>query len=161
MRKRDTPWLVEAAVDWIEDHLWALDGAAHVFEYGSGVSTDWLEARCLLLNSVEHDHMYGSIPKGNKPLLRERPYHNAIDEGQVTSYDMILVDGRDRVLCIEAAIPYLKGGGLLVLDNSERPRYAPGVKLMDTWNCIHFEQRRPDRWGYTYPGWRTSIFTKP
>ena len=37
--------------------------------------------------------------------------------------DVIAVDGRDRVNCVKHAMPKLKPGGVLVLDDSHRPRY--------------------------------------
>lgn len=46
------------------------------------------------------------------------------------SFDVISVDGGARNSCIKEAIPKLKPGGLLILDNSERPRYAQGVALI-------------------------------
>lgn len=46
-----------------------------------------------------------------------------------TSLDLVIIDGRARVSCALNAIPKLKSGGILMLDNSERNRYA---KIHDT-----------------------------
>ncbi len=43
-------------------------------------------------------------------------------------FDLVLVDGRARTSCIAQAIPKVKSGGLLVVDNAERPYYLPAFK---------------------------------
>lgn len=47
-------------------------------------------------------------------------YARAIDPFGADEFDVILVDGRARTSCIVQAIPHLKTGGLLVVDNAER-----------------------------------------
>ena len=41
--------------------------------------------------------------------------------------DLVVVDGRARGACLEAAARRLAPGGLVLLDDSQRPRYAPAV----------------------------------
>lgn len=48
-------------------------------------------------------------------------------------FDFIFIDGRARVECTLNAIPRLKEGGVLVLDNSDRKRYAPVFKVLEDW----------------------------
>lgn len=50
-------------------------------------------------------------------------YARTIDQYPTAYFDLILVDGRARPSCIKQAIPHLKKGGLLVIDNTERPHY--------------------------------------
>ncbi len=50
-------------------------------------------------------------------------YARTIDPFPTEYFDLILVDGRARPSCIQQAIPSLKKGGLLVVDNTERPHY--------------------------------------
>lgn len=52
-------------------------------------------------------------------------------------FDFIMVDGRARVECCLNAIPKLKSGGIFVLDNSDRPRYRPVFKVLDSWKKVH------------------------
>lgn len=52
-------------------------------------------------------------------------------------FDFIMVDGRARVECCLNAIPKLKRGGIFVLDNSDRDRYAPVFKVLSSWPMIH------------------------
>lgn len=65
-----------------------------------------------------------------------REYFSLIDQYPDNSFDLILIDGRARVKCGKHAIPKLKKGGLLVLDNSERPRYEGLKKTLKSWPCI-------------------------
>ena len=43
-------------------------------------------------------------------------------------FDLILVDGRDRVNCFYASCGFLKRGGHVILHDSERPRYSEAKK---------------------------------
>ncbi len=50
-------------------------------------------------------------------------YFRAIDDCEDASIDFIIVDGRARPECVFSSYKKLKKGGLMILDNSERPRY--------------------------------------
>lgn len=60
-------------------------------------------------------------------------YHNyaaAIDAYPENYFDIVLVDGRSRPSCMKHAIPKIKKGGLLILDNSDRDYYLTFFKTM-------------------------------
>lgn len=76
-------------------------------------------------------------------------------------FDIILVDGRNRVKCIKVCMDYVKPGGILILDNSERHYYKPGIDLLKDWHRFDTYQPLPDKYGFTYPHWQTTFFTKP
>jgi hypothetical protein len=78
-------------------------------------------------------------------------YQKAIKEEQVKAYkdyygyinrfpdgyfDFIMVDGRARVQCGMHALSKLKQGGMLVLDNAERPRYQPLHNALRSWPSV-------------------------
>ena len=47
-------------------------------------------------------------------------------------FDIVLVDGRARSACIRYALPKVRTeGGILILDNAERPRYEQARELLD------------------------------
>ncbi len=71
-------------------------------------------------------------------------YAKTIDHYPEATFDLILVDGRSRPACVQAAIPHLKSGGLLVLDNAERPYYTAAFKQVfaDQFEVI-MDQRFP------------------
>lgn len=54
-------------------------------------------------------------------------YASAIDAYPDNYFGCVLVDGRSRPACLLHAIPKIKQGGLLVLDNSDRDYYLPQV----------------------------------
>jgi predicted O-methyltransferase YrrM len=60
-----------------------------------------------------------------------RDYAAMIDHWPEESFDLIVVDGRARPSCLLHAWPRLKKGGLLVLDNSDRPHYQPQCSEID------------------------------
>lgn len=157
----DKPWLVPSAIEWLDRYL-TKDMLA--FEWGMGGSTLWYAQRVRILYCVDSDPEWFqktvadldqlpqccevlthfiSLDDGNK-------YTDVINQYPSSCFDYIAVDGRRRVECIQHAIPYLKSGGVLLLDNSERPEYKPGIDLMQTWKHIDFVDE-----------WQTSIYVKP
>lgn len=52
-----------------------------------------------------------------------REYASAIDAFSDAFFDVVLVDGRARPSCLKHALPKIKAGGLLILDNSDREYY--------------------------------------
>jgi hypothetical protein len=60
-------------------------------------------------------------------------YASFINQFPDHSFDFILVDGRARVECTTNALPKLKPGGMLILDNSERKRYQPIHQALSNW----------------------------
>ena len=52
-----------------------------------------------------------------------------LDHSHLGTFDFVSIDGRARVACFKCALQLLKPhGGVLVLDNSERRRYAVGME---------------------------------
>jgi hypothetical protein len=49
------------------------------------------------------------------------------------SLDVVLIDGRSRSAALEAAREKVRRGGVLVLDDSDRERYQPAQRCLDTW----------------------------
>ena len=52
-------------------------------------------------------------------------------------FNFVLVDGRARVECALNSIPKIKPGGCLIVDNSERERYAPLFAILGDWKQVH------------------------
>ncbi|KTE23058.1 MULTISPECIES: class I SAM-dependent methyltransferase [unclassified Sphingopyxis] len=131
----DLPWWNVAATRDVEAHLRAHPGA-RVFEYGSGASTAWLAARAGSVTSVEHHadwlrKVAGKASSFDHVTLWHRDlesgaYAAAIDESDDT-YDLIVVDGRERVACLWHAIPHLRPDGVILFDDSGRSRYRSAI----------------------------------
>ncbi|HUP64535.1 MAG TPA: hypothetical protein VM557_04580 [Thermoanaerobaculia bacterium] len=89
---------------------------------------------------------------GSSPRRREfLRYIAEIDPYPDEDFDLIVVDGRERVGCILHARPKLKQDGWLVLDDSHRSRYDEAVDLLHGW-----ESRR-----FSFGLMETTIFRKP
>jgi hypothetical protein len=57
-------------------------------------------------------------------------YVKTIDVHEEGSLDLVVVDGRARVSCVRRALPKLRPGGYLLLDNSDRDEYQPALEQM-------------------------------
>jgi hypothetical protein len=142
MRERlrpNDPWLAPGATRYLETTLrpeWT------GFEWGSGRSTVWFGRRVGRLVSIEHDeHWYATVRGRIEGLsnveLRHVPldhppedtgalfydplpnYVAVVEEVADASLDIVLVDGAYRQACVAAALPKLRMGGLLVIDNTD------------------------------------------
>lgn len=63
-------------------------------------------------------------------------YAAFIDQYEDEEFDFIIIDGRARVECTQHAIPKLKKGGVLILDNAERNRYASIHTMLRNWKSV-------------------------
>lgn len=162
------PWLIHEATLEIARRLRRSDT---VFEWGSGGSTIWLAHRAGFVWSTEHVESYYSQISA---LVEKEHLHNvslmhisretgnypydvySLGGLKDDSVDFVLVDGRARVRCVESAIPMLKTGGTLVLDNAERPEYRAAWVMLSGWPCVVYSG---DIGGHQYD--MTAMFTKP
>lgn len=71
-------------------------------------------------------------------------------------FDIVFVDGRARKSCIALAVSKVRLGGWLILDNSDRPEYNAGTKLLANWTRRDFYGHGP----LTDQKWQTSFFQK-
>ncbi|MFB0767363.1 FkbM family methyltransferase [Aeromonas salmonicida] len=157
---RVLPWITDGATEFIDnlisDRL-SVKGQVKVFEFGCGNSTLYFLSRGCIVRSVEHDIDWMSKVNRtaetfgyNSRLVlscNHRPYYENYDN---KDYDIILVDGRDRILCMEHILNVgLSEDSILVFDNSERAeyKYQKLIELMDMdgRDAIHFEQPQVER----------------
>ena len=80
---------------------------------------------------------YGLSDKDLRIKHRYSEYFDHVLNYEDQYFDFILIDGRARVECLLNAIPKLKSGGLMVLDNSERSRYHIVFQVLKNWEMIH------------------------
>ncbi len=130
---RPLPWISYPAIRFLEERL---RPSMKVFEYGSGNSTLWLSERVASVRSVEHDQAWYQATKDRVPanarlelvcLEYGGMYSRQVLEGG-NEYDVVFIDGRDRVNCMIRCLPALAPGGVIVLDNSDRATYRPGIE---------------------------------
>jgi hypothetical protein len=119
-----------------------------VFEFGAGFSTIWYGQHARSVISVEHDAAWFrrlvDIVPGNVELslrdarmdevgnIQSEPdvsaYASSIRRYASSTFDVVVVDGMERLTCTTVALPMLKNDGLLILDNSDRPVYRPIIE---------------------------------
>jgi hypothetical protein len=138
------PWLTPKAIRFLES---VLNPDCQGLEYGSGRSTTWFASRVKHLVSIEHNPDWYTIVSGKiqQLSLNNLDYHLhpkpseelSLEELMVTSYvkaaeslvpdslDFALVDGVVRPPCALRAIPLLKKGGWLILDDANH--YLPSL----------------------------------
>jgi len=127
----DWPWLTREAVRFLD--LW-LKPTDVVFEWGGGRSTLWIAQRVQWITSVEHDPGWFARIKSraasqnlgniNLKFCPERQSSTSESEyvaaihGVGDNFDLVVVDGLFRERCALGAIPRLKPGGVLLVDNA-------------------------------------------
>ncbi|MGL6283349.1 MAG: group 1 glycosyl transferase [Microcoleaceae cyanobacterium] len=118
------PWYSYPAIEFIEDKL---HKNLSVFEYGAGQSTLWYSQRVRQVISVESDQGYfqtihNNLPSNVKIFLHTdaTEYAEKILQFPDQSFDVIVIDGINRVKCAELADQKLKNTGFIVFDNSDR-----------------------------------------
>ena len=150
--KLDLPWWTLNAVTLVDEYL-AARPHARVFEWGSGASTMWLEKRAAEVISVENDGEWHTMMSGlvgpqtdlqhvpavpsDNPGVASRwwgqrgldfsDYVNAIDQFPGV-FDLIVIDGRARTACLDKALERLTHDGMVVFDNTNRPRYREALR---------------------------------
>lgn len=122
------PWFTYSFIDFLQDRL---NNSQTVFEFGSGNSTRYFASKCAHITSVEHDKAWYEKGERNKPQNATIQYYPLDKDGdycraaQKTNkeYDIIIIDGRDRVNCCIQSINALTKNGIIILDDSERDKY--------------------------------------
>lgn len=116
------PWYTYPAIEYLKQ----LDFQARtVFEYGLGNSTYFWGGRARQVVSVENDPAWfdkiaGRLPANCTARLETdgSRYARAIEESP-DGFDVIVIDGRWREACVRHALPCLRTGGLVILDNAD------------------------------------------
>ncbi len=120
-----------------------VDSTTRVFEFGGGGSTAWFADRVGEVVTVEHEAAWfamlrermGPLPNVSVSYCSSADsysqYVASIDDYPDDSFDVIVVDGRERVRCFSHAIPKLRPGGWLLIDDVERQRYSPVFGMVD------------------------------
>jgi hypothetical protein len=122
------PWVTYSFIDFIRPRL---NKSLSMFEYGSGNSTLFYATFLKRVVSVEHDQKWFNKIVGSKAPNAEMIYTNLVRNGEYAQkakllgeqFDIIVVDGRDRVNCCKYGVDALSDRGVIVLDDSERKVY--------------------------------------
>ncbi len=126
------PWITYPAISLLETRV---NKKMKVFEYGSGNSTLWWAKHVSKVYSCEHNKNWYQKVKNGLPrnviiryiaLNKNGDYSTASTRSKL-KFDIIVVDGRDRVNCAKYAVEALSKRGVIVWDNTDRKRYTKGI----------------------------------
>ncbi len=129
------PWMNYPFVSFITARL---SKDHNVFEYGSGYSTLYWAKYVKKVTAVEYDKSWFDKIKKEVADNVKLVYNDGIDDGLYNKaclnegfkFDIIIVDGRNRVSCAECALEGLSEAGVIVLDDSHVSKYGDAfVKL--------------------------------
>lgn len=141
---RPVPWLAYPAIEFLEGKM---SPEFRVFEWGSGHSTLWWAERAAEVHAVEDDPAWANdlaqrLPPHARVIhLADGPdYVAAIRRFPAEHFDLVAIDGKSRAACASAAAPFVKPGGMIVIDNSDRRSERDGVAVLDRagWLRIDF-----------------------
>ncbi len=109
-----------------------------LFEYGSGYSTLFYARRVQTVTAVEGDKKWLNKLKNQLPENADvffcpedidGKYCRSIRDKSVP-FDVVVVDGRDRIHCLQQCLDRLSSRGVVVLDDAQRPEYRTGIDWM-------------------------------
>lgn len=132
-QNQPVPWFTYGMIELLKERL---PQDIRVFEYGCGLGTLWWAHYAGMLHAVEHEEKWAKeisqkVPKHVSILYRNSgtDYVDSIGENGI-KYDVIIIDGRDRVSCAEKAIPHLTRSGVIIFDDTGRQKYQSGVDFL-------------------------------
>jgi precorrin-6B methylase 2 len=129
------PWVTYPAIEFIKRRV---KPEMSVFEYGSGGSTRWWANLVSHVVSVEHDRQWfeklsamkcANIELFQIDLINGGEYSKKIAQYE-NQFDIVVVDGEDRVNCIKHCLGALTESGVVIVDNSDRSQYAEGTTYL-------------------------------
>lgn len=129
------PWVTYSFIDFITGRL---QPTHRVFEFGSGNSTFFYADHVEKVVSVEHDKAWFEKVQQNRPANAEIIFSELATDAAYCrtplklnqEFDIIIVDGRDRVNCCKQCLPALSLNGVVVLDDSEREHYREAIDFL-------------------------------
>jgi hypothetical protein len=155
------PWMTYAAIYFLGNRI---HPEMEVFEYSCGNSTLWWSTRVKNIISCEHDREWFERMKSAAPSNASL-HHIELEYGGAYSqkiseyrnkFDVIVIDGRDRVNCAKNCLSALKENGVVVWDNSDRDEYCEGYNYLKAngFRRLDFSGMGP----VNLDDWCTSIF---
>ena len=168
-RTPERPWIVPAAIGWLRRRIrrdW------RILELGSGRSTTWLGRRAKRVISLEdNDFWHGrtleliseaGLVNVELRLGPVEEFPNAVASLPSDGFDLVLVDFLEspdvtRIDCVRPALEKVRPGGLLLLDDSDRPGYSQAFQLLAGWKLRRFTGVK-DGWPEVC---ETAIFRRP
>jgi hypothetical protein len=127
------PWFTYGAIELLNDRL---PDDAIVFEYGCGLGTKWWANKAKEVDAVEHDEEWFNLiskklPENVNLLHKELENNYAGSIHQMNKlYDVIIIDGKNRIDCLNESIDKLTGRGVLVFDDTDREHFKQVFEIL-------------------------------
>lgn len=130
-------WFSYPAIDFIKDRV---HRDMCVFEYGCGAGTLWWASRVKEVTACEHDFAWfekiSNVAPTNVHLFHAKLEYGGEYSKKILDYskcfDIIIIDGRDRVNCAINCIHALKENGVVVFDDTDRRQYSKAFDFLAT-----------------------------
>jgi hypothetical protein len=133
-RGEPLPWITYPSLRFLESRL---HPEMEVFEFGSGASTQWWARRVRRVVSCEDDRDWFERTRALAPANVQLTYASGDGPeyaGTILAYnstfDIVVIDGTDRVSCARNCLGALKPDGVILWDNTDREQYRPGFELL-------------------------------
>lgn len=110
------------------------------------------------VDSAESTRFIFDERESDYPRMSFDEYVRSIDVHPNHSFDIVLVDGRARMACIDRALPKIRTGGYMMLDNSNNSNVAKAVHRMQSYPRIDFHSIAP---GWPPARWTTTAWQIP
>ena len=129
------PWFTYPSIKFIDTRL---NKELDVFEFGCGNSTIWFANRVKSIVSVENDNEWieaisPKMPPNSKivyqPLEIDGTYSKECIN-QNRKFQVIIIDGRDRINCAKNCFEALSDDGVIIFDNSHTELYKPAADII-------------------------------
>lgn len=153
------PWMTYPALAWL-DHLDLKD--CRIFEYGAGWGTLHWARRAREIASVELREAW--VHELRTSLPSNVTLHGPVEGDAYTEcarsggpWDVVIIDGSQRLECAKVAVDVLAPGGFIVLDNADWFTDAAAFLRAAGLTQVDFQGFGPCN-PYT---WTTSVFLGP
>jgi hypothetical protein len=165
----DRPWIVPAAIGWLRRRIrrdWS------ILELGAGRSTAWFARRAGRVLSFEDNEFWhgwtrerldeAGLANVDLKLIPVEDFPREVASLPEEAFDLVVVDfleapAMTRVDVLKPAMKRVRRGRYLLLDDSDRPGYAPAYELLAGWRERRFTGIK-DEWPEAC---ETAIFRKP
>ena len=147
------PWINYSVIQFLHD---SINPNMQVLEFGAGGSSIFFLNRSVNLFSIEHERAWIHEVKKrvssshsakwspclvlskdkDKSVPNVDDYLAPLQKISNASLDLVFVDGRHRVESIKRSMNLLKDGGVMILDNSDRPHYRDAYKFLENWSLL-------------------------
>ena len=156
------PWLTYSAIHFLDQKI--ANKQYEIIEYGSGNSTIWFAERAKRIVSIEHDLDFYTRTKPKLETFNQVTYiHKGLKSGyseEILKYravfDIVVIDGRERINCTENCLVALKENGVVIWDNSDREKYQAAYSFLKEKGFRRIDFKGLGAIGHRE--WQTSVF---